>query len=118
MKALIDPQQNGLVCQVESQQFDVAPPLYWVDCPDGIVAGLYTYDGTNFVPVALPEPDANENRDIAKKRLQDSDFAVLPDVNLTNKADWEAYRSVLRQIATNPTSGNLTWPAKPQTIWG
>jgi hypothetical protein len=117
-KALIDPQQNNLVCQIEPQQFDVAPPLYWVDCPDDVVAGWTTYVNGVFSPVVIPEPTAEENEARAKKRLADSDFSVLPDVLLSNKAEWEAYRSALRQIATNPTDGNLTWPVKPQTIWG
>ena len=118
MKALIDPSQDNLVCQVVDAEFDVAAPLFWVDCPDDTTAGWTTYTNGVFAPVEPPVPTAEKNKDLAVRLLQESDFAVLPDVNLTNKTEWEAYRSDLRQVATNPTDGNITWPSKPQTIWG
>lgn len=115
-KALID--NNNLVCQVEDQAFDVAPPFFWVDCPDDTVPGMTNYINGQFIPVVPPVKTAAENEERARLQLQESDFSMLPDVNLTNKSEWEAYRADLRQIATNPTDGNLTWPVKPQTIWG
>ena len=55
MKALISPNENNRVCQVEAQDFPVAEPLYWVDCPDTITTE-WTYDGTTFVAPVIPEP--------------------------------------------------------------
>jgi hypothetical protein len=52
----------------------------------------------------------------AEQALQESDWAVLPDVPLVNKAEWETYRAALRDIAINPTSEPV-WPTKPATIW-
>lgn len=118
MKALIDPSDQNLVKEVSETTFDVSLPLFWVDCPDGTLAGTTKYVDGQFSLVNPPEPTSIENQDKARFKLQQSDFAVLPDVNLTNKAEWETYRAELRQIATNPTSGNLMWPTKPQTIWG
>lgn len=115
MKALID--ENGVVVQVEQQEFEIAPPCFWVDCPDNIVAYQFTYSNSEFVPVVVAPPTADENKILAEERLLDSDWTVLPDVNLANKTDWETYRTALRSIARNPQEGNLNWPTKPQNVW-
>jgi hypothetical protein len=46
------------ICQVEAVAFDVATPLYWVDCPDETIADVYYYDGQNCVltPTGVPYP--------------------------------------------------------------
>jgi hypothetical protein len=115
MKALID--ENGLVAQIEQQEFGIAPPCFWVDCPNDIVAGWYTYNNGQFTPIIISSPSAEDNKQKAEQLLQDSDWTVLPDVNLANKAEWEAYRAALRSIARNPQEGELNWPTKPQNVW-
>jgi hypothetical protein len=70
MKALISPNEKRTdyqgnvgerVAQVESQSFEVAAPLFWVDCPDDCVADIWWYyNGTCEVmpePPAPPEPE-------------------------------------------------------------
>lgn len=52
----------------------------------------------------------------AKKRIADSDWAVLPDVNLTNKAEFEAYRAELRAYILQPVVEPV-WPVAPEPIW-
>jgi hypothetical protein len=51
MKALITPneirKQGYRVAQVEQQEFDVALPLFWVDCDDTIVADKFWFDPTD-----------------------------------------------------------------------
>jgi len=118
-KALIDV-ESGLVVQVEDSIFDVAPSNMWVDCPNNIVSHRYTYENNEFIiiPEPISEPlTAAENEKLAKRKLQDSDWSILPDVNLQNKAEWETYRSALRAIAINPQSGDVPWPTRPQKIW-
>jgi hypothetical protein len=115
MKALID--ENGNVAQVEQEEFGVAPPCFWVDCPDNIVAYQFTYNNGQFIPIVIPPPTADENKQIAEKCLLNSDWSVLPDVNLTNKVEWETYRAELRKIARNPQEGDVNWPRKPQKVW-
>lgn len=115
MKALID--ENKVVVQVEQQDFGVASPCFWVDCPDNIVAYQFTYSNGQFVPITIALPTVEQNKQQAEQRLQDSDWTVLPDVNLANKTDWETYRAALRAIARNPQDGNLNWPTKPQNVW-
>ena len=53
----------------------------------------------------------------AKQLLQASDWASLSDVDLTNKADFIAYRSALRNLALNPVE-NPTFPTEPTPVWG
>ena len=53
----------------------------------------------------------------AKAKLATSDWAVLPDVQISNKADFENYRAILRGYVISPVT-NPTWPTEPQPIWG
>ena len=120
-KALIDL-VSKFVVQVEDTIFDVAPSNMWVDCPDNITAYRYTYENNEFKEVPVPEPipaTSDENKQQAEKALLNSDWTMLSDVNLTsaNKTEWVTYRSLIRDIARNPQSGNLSWPRKPETIW-
>jgi hypothetical protein len=47
-EALISPQEprktGYRVAQVEQQEFEVALPLFWVDCADDVVADQFWYD--------------------------------------------------------------------------
>lgn len=63
-----------------------------------------------------PTPTVALNESSAKDLLLQSDWTQLSDINLANKADWDAYRQALRVIATNPTIDPV-WPTKPNTIW-
>lgn len=55
MKALISPNENNRVAQIENATFEVADPLFWVDCPDTTTT-KWTYDGVTFVEPVIPEP--------------------------------------------------------------
>jgi hypothetical protein len=66
--ALISPEEcldlpDGVrlfrIAQVESDPFDVALPLHWVECEDHIVADVFGWDGEKpvLVPVTPPQPD-------------------------------------------------------------
>ena len=52
----------------------------------------------------------------AKQKLADSDWSVLPDVQISNKADFENYRAILRGYVISPVT-NPTWPTEPTPIW-
>ena len=52
----------------------------------------------------------------AKQRIADTDWSVLPDVNLTNKADFEAYRATLRGLILTPVA-DPQWPTEPEPVW-
>jgi len=52
----------------------------------------------------------------AKTLLANSDWSVLPDVQITNKAAFESYRATLRSFVFNPIE-NPTFPTEPTPIW-
>jgi hypothetical protein len=69
MKALISPNEpvetGYRVAQIDEVGFEVAPPLFWVDCADDIAADVYWYNPETqtfiqkeiktFVPISLAE---------------------------------------------------------------
>lgn len=57
------------------------------------------------------------NKVNAASFLTQSDWSVLPDVSLQNKAEWESYREALRVIARNPPIEVTSWPVKPPETW-
>ena len=77
---------------------------------------VQVWDVANTPVPPTPEQIIAENKLKAESLLLESDWAVLPDVPLANKSEWETYRSALRQIAINPTVDPV-WPVKPQSVW-
>ena len=52
----------------------------------------------------------------AKQLIASSDWSVLPDINITNKSEFENYRSQLRNLILNPVESPV-FPEEPQPIW-
>jgi hypothetical protein len=52
----------------------------------------------------------------AQSLLNDTDWSVLPDVNLVNSEDFVTYRDILRKLVINPVE-NPEFPVKPKAIW-
>ena len=52
----------------------------------------------------------------AKQLIANSDWSVLPDVNISNKSEFESYRTQLRNLIINPVE-DLIFPVEPQPIW-
>jgi hypothetical protein len=59
---------------------------------------------------------AADNKTEAKKRIATTDWAVLPDVGISNTAEFEAYRAALRELIKNPVAEPV-WPTEPQPVW-
>ena len=53
----------------------------------------------------------------AKALLAASDWSVLPDVQITNRAAFDNYRAILRGYVISPVT-DPTWPTEPQPVWG
>lgn len=52
----------------------------------------------------------------AKKQLEETDYAVLSDVRISNKNEFEVYRSEMREVYFNPRINFQFFPA-PKAIW-
>jgi hypothetical protein len=44
------------VAEVSETEFEVAPPLFWVDCANDVVADQFYYDSANSNIVKVPDP--------------------------------------------------------------
>lgn len=67
MKALISPneqvfnpntgEQIGVrVCEIQQQEFEIALPLFWVDCNESVVVDQYCYNDGSFIEVPQLTP--------------------------------------------------------------
>lgn len=52
----------------------------------------------------------------AKALIAKVDWAVLPDVGISNSAEFVAYRAVLRELIKNPVATPV-FPTEPQPVW-
>jgi hypothetical protein len=52
----------------------------------------------------------------AKKRIAATDWSVLPDVSISNRAEFESYRAELRALIITPVE-NPSYPVEPQPVW-
>lgn len=52
----------------------------------------------------------------AKQLIANSDWSVLPDVSITNKSEFESYRTQLRNLIINPVEDPI-FPVEPNPIW-
>lgn len=55
-------------------------------------------------------------KDQAKILIANCDWSVLPDVNISNKSEFENYRTILRNYILNPVE-NPNFPTEPTPIW-
>ena len=65
------------------------------------------------IPQLTPEEQCKAQ---AKYLLTITDWSVLPDVNISNKAEFEAYRAAVRNYIVNPVADPV-WPTEPQPVW-
>lgn len=52
----------------------------------------------------------------AKKRIAASDWSVLPDINISNGAEFEDYRAELRELIITPVASPV-FPTEPDPVW-
>jgi len=72
-----------------------------------------------------PPPTAEQNKDTAVQKLQETDWATIPDVSnpsksnpyLVNTQDFVVYRNVIRQYAVSPVAGDINWAVIPTAVW-
>jgi len=130
MKSALIDIPSALVVQVEplGQTFAVDPAHKWVNCPDNVTAGNFTYANGEFAAVPQPTPEPNtaeQNKQIAIASLKVTDWTTIPDVSnpaksnpyLSNAQEFVTYRNAIRQYAINPVAGNIDWPTRPNEVW-
>lgn len=79
MKALISPNENNRIAEVSANEFPVAEPLHWVDCPDDCTPE-WSYDGIAFhepLNFGTPVPQSVSMRQARLALLQ---IGLLSDV--------------------------------------
>jgi hypothetical protein len=58
-EVVVDPNTNEFigvrVCDIMVAAFEVASPLFWVDCPDGVTSNTHYYDVSSSTINAIPE---------------------------------------------------------------
>ena len=90
----------------------------WANCC------MTKWDDAN-TPKPPEPPSAEQNKQLAVAKLQETDWATIPDVAdplksnpcLDNAQDFVVYRNAVRQYAIYPVAGNIDWPIAPQAVW-
>ena len=115
MKALI---LDGIVVDVQKEEFEVHSSMSWVDCDDTVIVG-WTYDGKDFKTNEIKfteEEELQKLRSVRNNLLTSSDWTQIPDTSITNakKEKWKTYRQELRDITKTASSvDDVKWPTKP-----
>lgn len=79
MKALISPLENNRIAQVSAEEFPIAKPLHWLDCPDDCTPE-WSFDGIEFhapLDSGTPIPESVSMRQARLALLQ---IGLLDDV--------------------------------------
>lgn len=112
MQALISPHEGNRILEVKANNrvFEVAEPLFWVDCPSNCKDD-WIYNGSEFIEPKKSKEVVTDDikvgfiKDEIKGRLSASDWTQLPDVldfyGVTFVAEWTNYRNELRRIDIN-----------------
>lgn len=79
MLALISPNENNRICQVEATDFPVAEPLFWTPCPDDCTTE-WTYVDGQFVAPVPPVPVIPSEVSMRQARLALFQQGILNDV--------------------------------------
>jgi hypothetical protein len=57
-----EPRETGYrVAQVETQSFEIASPMFWVECADDVVADSFWYDPSDDTIKPIPQPIIIDN---------------------------------------------------------
>ena len=91
-----------------------------VECPANVAAhqvrdGERLEEGDTAASVGpVPVPVEREVRARRQGLLYASDWAVLPDAPVADRAAWVAYRQALRDLTSQPGfPDDVTWPTPP-----
>jgi hypothetical protein len=108
--ALLSLRPNAVWNLVDSQHYST---LQWLDNVQSKPTEQEVNSEITRLTVEAPL-DACVNK--AKDLLAASDWSVLSDVNISNKAAFETYRAELRTLMFNPIESPV-FPTEPQPVW-
>ncbi len=97
----------------------IEPPAHVEGSTRHFIAGGWEYQE---IPTPEPEPTPATPDPLelckaeAKERLEATDWAMLPDVNISNRAAFEAYRDSVRALYITPVAAPV-WPERPEAAW-
>jgi hypothetical protein len=96
MKALI---LNNKVIEIQENEFEVAPPLKWVEC-DNTITVEHTYSNNNFIsPPTVPELTYQEKR---RSEYPSIEELVVALYDTEDKADIETKRAAIKAKYPKP----------------
>lgn len=104
---------------IPAQATTVAPPEHVDGSTRHFVAGGWEYREIPPTPEPEPVPQTDpleQCQALAKWKLEESDFAMLPDVNIGNRAAFETYRAAVRALYITPVADPV-WPERPSAQW-
>lgn len=83
--------------------------------------GTVAYDANgNEITYDLAAVTEQAQKDVckakAKELLAATDYTIITDVPLDNKADYKTYRAVLRDLVLNPVADPV-FPDEPVPVW-
>lgn len=105
MKALI---VNEVVVQVEEQDFPVAPPFRWVDCPDDCVPG-WTFYNQDLQPPVIPELTPEERQAQYTDAMQNVIDATAQSKAYANGYACASYASSTIEAWATEASTFIVW---------
>lgn len=98
----------------------VEPPAHVEGSTRHFLAGGWEYKDVPPPPAPPPAPTTPDPLDVckgdAKMRLMETDWAMLGDVAIGNRAAFEAYRATVRAIYLAPVASPV-WPERPEAQW-
>jgi hypothetical protein len=96
---------------------------------NGQSEGLTIVPDENGYPISKlivpPLPTSEENANLARIYLENTNWAIMPDVAdptkanpyLGNQDEYISYRNSIRQYIINPVEGNVNWFVLPVPQW-
>lgn len=95
------------------------PPAHVEGSTRHFIAGGWEYREIP-PPEPEPQPETPDPLELCKAQakflLMETDFAMLADVNIGNRAAFETYRAAVRSIYLEPVE-SPTWPDRPEAQW-
>jgi hypothetical protein len=74
----------------------------------------FNFDSKQWIDQRTSESEWNVVRFKRNTLMVQCDWTQMPDVNISTKETWAAYRQALRDITNQTDPFNITWPTPPQ----